>query len=177
MQDAFIWSWMRLSSISGRTSRNAIVRVEPHMVEKIRNCILNHRCARGLHTSWHDLQIEILLIRIRGIISIHSHEDPGGDIEALLLSSRASKDASKDASRVLPDRAKLDQPAGTRSSPHFLVSPWMFAPAHQRHLVPRRIRSNARRFPFRSSPKSSIQHPFSDLSALPDVMRCRRSGS
>lgn len=64
--------------------------------------------------SSHDLQIEILLIRIRGI-STHSHEDPGGDIEALLLSCRASKDASKDTSRVLPDRDKLNRPADTRS--------------------------------------------------------------
>lgn len=87
------------------------------------------------HISSHDLQIEILLIRIRGI-SLHSHEDPGGDIEALLLSCRASKDASKDTSRVLPDKDKLNRPAGTRSLPPFLVSSWMSAPASQRHPHP-----------------------------------------
>lgn len=75
------------------------------------------------YISSNDLQIEIYLIRIRGIISTRSHEDPGGDFEALLLSGRTSKDASKDASRVLPDREKLNQPAGTRCSPPFLVSP------------------------------------------------------
>lgn len=88
------------------------------------------------HICSHDLQIEILLIRIRGIISIHSCEDLGGDIEALLLSCRASKDNSKDTSRVLPDRDKLSRPAGTRSLPPFLVSSWMFAPASQRHAHP-----------------------------------------
>lgn len=67
------------------------------------------------HITSHDLQITIRLICIRGI-SIRSHEDPGGDVEALLLSGRASKDASKDASRVLPDREKLYQTADTRSS-------------------------------------------------------------
>ncbi|KAG6362847.1 hypothetical protein INS49_007942 [Diaporthe citri] len=146
MHDTFVLMGA-LSSISGRTSRNAIVRVEPQMVEKIRNCIPNHR------------------------------GDPGGDFEALLLSSRASKDASKDASRVLPDREKLNQPAGTRCSPPFLVTSWMSGPARQRHLIPRRIRSNPRRLPFRPSPESSIQHRFSDLSALPDVMRAGDQGA
>lgn len=130
--------------------------------------------------SSHDLQIEIPLIRIRGIarVTLCSHEDPGGDIGALfpvLSSLQGCFHGASKQGQTQPDGGN----ALFAAWPPFLVTlPWMSAPARQRHLIPaRRIRSNPRRLTFRPSRESSIQHPFTDLSGLPDVIRCRRSGS
>lgn len=79
-----------LPRTSGRTSWNAIVPVEPPEVEKMRKCIPEQPLGADFDLSCRDLHIEIPLIRIRGItrVTLCSHEDPGGDIWALVLSCR-----------------------------------------------------------------------------------------